>query len=179
MKIRQKRLLKKLISISISLLVIISLTVPMCISSSAAENTTDFLGGDGTAEHPYLISNRHHFNNIRDYADDKAYFKMIADVQFASWNFGTNGDHYNNGSLWLPIKKFNGKFDGAGYTLSGIQTKEAIFDVITGKIENLNIKKLKSSKSSICVEYKGTIIVDGKRQTKKTISQIRVRIVYI
>ena len=91
MKIRQKRLFKKLISVTLTLITIATLTIPMCISSSAAENTTDFLGGDGSKLNPYLISSKRHFNNIRKYADDNAYFSIVSNINFTAEDFVSGG----------------------------------------------------------------------------------------
>ncbi len=157
MKIRQKRLIKKLISISLTLFTIASLAIPMCISSFAAENTTHFAGGSGTKYNPYRISNTRHFNNIRKYADDNAYFEMVSDIEFDVRLFDDyEGEYYNNGLLWLPIENFNGYFDGGGYLLDGIETTNAIFGTNTGKIENLEVY-VRSYRTGLCTENYGTI----------------------
>ncbi len=156
MKLRQKRLLKKLISISLTLITIASLIIPMCISSSAAENTTDFAGGSGTKYNPYRISNTRHFNNIRKYADDNAYFEMVSGIDFEPSQFKSGGEYYNDGSLWLPIENFNGYFDGGGYLLSGIETYDAIFGENRGKIDNLKFS-VNSYLTGLCTKNYGTI----------------------
>ena len=50
------------------------------VVTALTENTTEFLGGNGTEENPYLISNKTHLNNVRNYLD--AHFKMVADIEF-------------------------------------------------------------------------------------------------
>ncbi len=157
MKIRQNRLLKKLISISLTLLTIATLTIPMCVSSSAAENTTDFLGGDGSKSNPYIISNKNHFDNIRKYADDNAYFSVICNIKFSAEDFESNGEFYNNRSYWLPIENFNGKINGNGYAVLWLETKKSVFGDNFGVIENLNIEQIESEITGVCLNNYGTI----------------------
>ena len=83
----------------------------------AAENITDFLGGEGTEESPYLISTKAHLNNIRNYPT--AHFLMVADIKFAESDFAEGGEFYNEGLGWKPIP-FVGDFDGRGHTITGL-----------------------------------------------------------
>lgn len=66
-----------------------------------AENTAEFLGGDGTAANPYLISDLTHLDNIRRYPD--AHFHLIADLTFTEEDFAKDGLFYNDGQGWEPI----------------------------------------------------------------------------
>ena len=145
MKFRQKRLLKKLISISLTLIIIATLTIPMCISTSAAENTTHFLGGNGTKSNPYLISNANHFKNISNYDGYGTYFRLVSSIKFSS-NY-----------TWSSIYDFYGHIDGDGYSISGISTNKAVFNVNKGTIENLNIRQISSDRSGLCIVNNGTI----------------------
>ena len=81
-------------------------TMPLTeITASAATstgNTTEFAGGSGTDEDPYLISSEKHLNNVRKYPD--AFFKMINDINMSNQNFS-------------PIEEFNGDFNGGGYQI--------------------------------------------------------------
>ena len=82
---------------------------------SAMENTAEFLGGDGTEESPYLISNKTHLNNVRNHLD--AHFLMVADIEFNEADFAQGGEFYNGGQGWEPIgmdseRSFSGLFDG-------------------------------------------------------------------
>ena len=51
------------------------------INSFALDNTTEFAGGDGTEENPYLISSAEHLDHVRNYLE--ANFKMVEDVVFS------------------------------------------------------------------------------------------------
>jgi hypothetical protein len=76
-----------------------------------------FAGGSGTEADPYQISHASHLNSVRNHLN--VWFIQIADVELgvAPWN---------EESGWLPIgsngftTKFEGNYDGAGYTISGL-----------------------------------------------------------
>lgn len=79
------------------------------------QNHSEFAGGSGSADDPYLISNGFHINKIRDYLD--SHFKQIKDIDIS--------DYYNN---WDPIGNFdfenennnvsfNGTYNGNGYRI--------------------------------------------------------------
>jgi len=87
------------------------------------DNYSDFAGGSGSADDPYLISNGFHINKIRDYLD--SHFKQIKDVDIS--------DYYNN---WDPIGNFdsekennnisfNGIYDGNGYRIISFSIDKA------------------------------------------------------
>ena len=102
---------------------------------SAMENTAEFLGGDGTEESPYLISNKTHLNNVRNHLD--AHFLMVADIEFNEADFAQGGEFYNGGLGWKPIgtertTAFTGVFDGGGHTirkLTILGTSRGFFDI--------------------------------------------------
>ena len=102
---------------------------------SAMANTAEFLGGDGTEESPYLISNKTHLNNVRNHLD--AHFLMVADIEFNEADFAQGGEFYNGGLGWKPIgtertTAFTGVFDGGGHTirkLTILGTSRGVFDI--------------------------------------------------
>lgn len=89
----------------------------------------EFAGGDGTASSPYIINNdmqlaklAHDVNNGNKYSG--TYFKLGADITLDK-------------ALWMPIgysedasKRFGGKFDGAGHSISGMHL---IWETLSGK----------------------------------------------
>lgn len=87
-------------------------------ATTASGNTTEFAGGSGTADDPYLISTKEHLDNVRNYLT--ANFKMINDIEFADEDFAEGGAFYNNGSGWEPIRNFSGIFDGNFYAISNL-----------------------------------------------------------
>lgn len=86
------------------------------VKSTASE----FAGGDGSEEEPYLIETVDQLNNVRNYLgteqSDK-HFKLIA-------NLDLDVAPYNSSSGWEPIgtsgSPFTGSFDGDGYTISNL-----------------------------------------------------------
>lgn len=76
----------------------------------------DDLPGSGTANNPYLISNISELQAIEDDLD--SYYKLSSNIsasQTAHWNNGKGFDPIGG-----PNSQFNGKFDGAGHTISGL-----------------------------------------------------------
>lgn len=113
-------------------------------------NTTDFAGGEGTAENPYLIETKEHLNNVRNHLD--AHYKMIADIVFTNADFAEGGDFYNDGKGWEPIGSeimpFSGVFDGNGKKIIGLVSHAqsadenravGLFELNTGKIHDLGM----------------------------------------
>ena len=118
MRIFTKRLLAVLLSV-----IMVIMVVPVSSITVSAENTTEFLGGEGTEENPYLISNKAHLNNVRKYPD--AHFKMVSDIVFTEADFAEGGEFYNDGQGWEPIggngsTTFTGVFDGEEHTITGL-----------------------------------------------------------
>lgn len=101
------------------------------------ENMIDFAGGTGSKEHPFLIANSDHLDNVRNYSN--AHFKMIDDIEFDANDFEVEGVFYNDGLGWNPIDNFTGTFDGCEFSIKGIVSKEGgVFDFINGAtVENL------------------------------------------
>lgn len=123
---------------------------PAGVITVSAENTTEFLGGEGTEESPYLISTKDHLNNVRKYLD--AHFKMVADIVFTEEDFAKDGDFYNGGQGWEPFginedSAFTGMFDGDGHSITGLICDRTdsgsmyvgLFSYNNGHIQNLSM----------------------------------------
>ena len=107
-------------------------------------NNTEFAGGKGTEESPYLIAKPKHLNNIRKHKNFKTYFKQISDIDLSV---------YSNNKGWEPIGHnsneegfFKGVYDGNGYEISNLYIEDTenvmlgLFSVIdTGLIVNVDI----------------------------------------
>ena len=114
------------------------------------DNTIDFLGGNGTASNPYLIANKNHLNNVRNYLS--AHFRMVENIEFTETDFTETGLFYNNGQNWEAIGKneetaFTGVFDGAGFYIKGLICSTSkitpayagLFGYNNGTIKNLGL----------------------------------------
>lgn len=104
------------------------------ISVFAAENTTEFFGGDGTENNPYIIGKKEHLNNVRNYLD--ACFELVVDLAFEEADFADGGDFYNQGEGWKPIGTeeipFSGVFNGNNHTISGLKIDVSVTQSVTG-----------------------------------------------
>ncbi len=90
-------------------------------------NNSEFNGGDGSVENPYLISNASQFNNIKKGLDK--HYKLIKDINFNDATIYPIGYNKDNDSY----KAFTGSLDGNGFSL-----------------ENLNITLGQSIKTGEC-----------------------------
>jgi uncharacterized repeat protein (TIGR02543 family) len=84
---------------------------------------TEFAGGDGSEDNPYLIANAHQLNNVRNHLN--SHFKLVNDIDLSDY-LSEDGEGYNEGQGWQPIGKygngryFTGKFDGNNHTITGL-----------------------------------------------------------
>lgn len=124
--------INKRIAIIVALLFITTvLTSLFVVSASAATgNTTEFAGGTGTAEDPYLISTKEQLNNVRN--NLAAHYKLIADIVFDDADFKSGGAYYNSGKGWKPIgdhwnSTFKGTFDGNNKKIVNLQIHDAMY----------------------------------------------------
>ena len=112
------------------------------------ENTVDFLGGYGTAEHPFLIANATHLNNVRRYLG--SYFRLVSNIEFTDADFAAGGQFHNDGAFWLPIgtdknAPFSGELDGDNFTIYNLKIGKATGDYIGligvnwGTVKNLTL----------------------------------------
>ena len=96
-----------------------------------------FVGGDGTANNPYLISTKAQFEAIAQESNGASgkYFKQTADI-----NLGV----YENRASSI-ISTFRGTFDGDGHTItyqaqfSTSSDNIGLFGTVSGTIENLTL----------------------------------------
>ncbi|MCL2675573.1 MAG: LuxR C-terminal-related transcriptional regulator [Firmicutes bacterium] len=124
-----------------------------------AENTSDFAGGDGSKENPFIVTTPKHLENIRKYVyvydEDNPfdyfpyYFALGADVDLKD-TLGESGSLHNGGKGWIPIGDnvnfFCGVLDGRGYTIRNLWLEDPemenaglfgnVYDTV---IQNLNI----------------------------------------
>ena len=175
-----KKLALKKISLIIALLFIATVLTSLFVvtASAATGNTTEFAGGTGTADDPYLIETKYQLDNVRK--NLSANYKLIGNIIFDSEDFTENGDFYNDGCGWQPIgqknEPFNGIFDGNGYfvqnlhinavTLDRGNTYAGLFGMVYGSIKrvgvinaNINVQVLRNSQASSewCTTYAGGI----------------------
>ena len=94
-------------------------------------NMDKFAGGLGTKDSPYLIATNEHFKNImQGNADNKLYYKLIADIE-ASKNFTTkSGNHVISQLTYSEL-------DGANHTVTITDKSHLFYYVQSSEIKNL------------------------------------------
>lgn len=144
--------MKKILSIVLTIMLIISvcpLGLFSITANAATGNTTEFAGGTGTEDDPYLISTKYHLDNVRNYLSSN--FKMINDIEFTETDFSEDGDFYNYGVCFKPIgdlkNAFTGNFNGNNFKIKNLQIHKKNSDYVglfgyisEGNICNLHLE---------------------------------------
>ncbi|MDW7668510.1 MAG: GLUG motif-containing protein, partial [Bacillota bacterium] len=100
-----------------------------------------FAGGSGTEADPYQVETADQLDEVRNFLD--AHFIQIADIDLADY-VTEGGIFYNSGEGWEPIgnssNKFQGFYDGDGYTISNLYINRDINEVgLFGCISELSV----------------------------------------
>lgn len=116
---------------------------------------TDFAGGDGTAEDPYLIANGAqlaHFASMVNSGQTSINGKLTADIELNNTTGWENWSESNApANTWTPIgnssQPFTGTLDGDGHSVSGIYINsgtdyQGLVGVLDngGTLQNLGVK---------------------------------------
>ena len=103
---REKKMFKTKLVLGFMLIMLLAMN---------ASSLFAFAGGDGSAEHPYQVSNATELNDVRNFLS--SYFIQNADIDL-------NVSPYNTGSGWEPIgissPYFTGNYDGDGHSIAGL-----------------------------------------------------------
>lgn len=137
--------MKKMLSI---LLACGLLLASMPLTAMFVYAQTEFAGGSGTEDAPYLIQTKEHLDNVRNHLD--AHFKLANDIEFSEADFSASGPFYNSSRGWTPIgdesgDSFTGVFDGNGYCIKNLYAKNVsetyvgLFGCNGGTIKNLSM----------------------------------------
>jgi hypothetical protein len=154
--------MKRFISI-LTIGVMLFALLPVSLFGAAAYNS-DFAGGSGTAQDPYLIATPRQLDRIRNYMD--CHFKLICDIEFTDADFQEGGYFYNDGLGWVPFglinegqnddyayegnwedgEHFTGSLDGNDYAIRGLSSggfwsvgAAGLFAINDGVIQNLSL----------------------------------------
>jgi len=132
--------------------------------------------GAGTSDDPFEIDTPKQLAKLAelvnagnpDYYDK--YFKLTADIDLSYY-----GEEWNNGKGWIPIGNaaffFRSKFDGAGYTVSGlyINNSDFIYSGLFGFVYGGTIANLSVTNVDIRGNYVGGVagmVSNGSSITK-------------
>lgn len=129
----------------------------------AEPKQSEFAGGDGTSDNPYLISTYDQLNNMRNYLS--ANFKLVNDIEIPEGS-----------SNWTPVGTFShaftGVLDGDGHKITGLKVNftgsknSDAYGGLFGYVDGGTIKNLGVIDSSISVSVEnestcGTCAVSG------------------
>ena len=154
---------KRLFALLLAVAMVVAYVPPMSVHATSA--ISEFAGGSGTEDDPYLIETKDHLNNVRNHLD--AQYKLIADIVFTDADFAEGGSFYNEGKGWQPIGNattpFCGIFDGNGYSIKGLtinsdveaNTYLGLFGYVSGSIKDA-IKNINAIDFSITVNGAST-----------------------
>lgn len=131
-----------------TLICLISFLAILFLALPAQAASGEFMGGSGTENDPYIISNKTHLDNVRNYPN--AHFSMVTDITFSADDFAESGLFYHDGAGWQAVPLFSGTFDGGGNTIYGltitvedpVSGKVGLFGCNEGTIRDLNLEDL-------------------------------------
>lgn len=136
--------MKKIISVFLSIVMLISMCAGMEFSVQAAD-----------ASGYTAVSTKEEFYNMRNKPNGKYY--LADDIVFDSEDFIYKGDYYNDGNHWESMGSFSGVLDGCGHTITGLLGDTAIAGVNYGTIKNLTIDDCELTYGVVCNGNSGTI----------------------
>ena len=108
--------MKKLLEITILIIVIVSSTSLVAQSYS---------GGSGTSGDPYKIGNKADLKYLSEHSGEwSKHFIQTVDIEFSNSDFQIGGDFYNSGNGFIPIGNINnvftGYYNGDNHTIDGV-----------------------------------------------------------
>ncbi|MDR1753342.1 MAG: Ig-like domain-containing protein [Eubacterium sp.] len=138
---------KKITSVFIAIIMAVTATVTI-LPVMAAGNTTEFAGGTGDGNDPYIIKTYNHLENVRKYLT--AHFRMESDITFpANHVFQPIGE---SGTY----KTFSGVFDGNGYTIHNLNVSGTSRVGLFGQTNTATIQNLKINGGRVFASGTGT-----------------------
>ena len=121
---------------------------------------TDFAGGSGTENDPFLISTPEDLQTMSGRYDYGAYYKLTNDIDLTEW-IETNSP----ADGWIPVT-LRGTFDGGGHTISGLWcdtvSSAGLFSKIIHGAVAKNIKITIPVGKAICGSSAGGIAVQNE-----------------
>lgn len=125
--------------------------------------------GGGTADNPYLISSTADMTSLANAISGRTshtgkYFKLTTDIDFegASFKcFGSGRNTSSDGSAF-PVHRFNGIFDGNGFSIKNAK--------LTGTFQRLWTKTISNKKNvTYCYQYTALFINLGEKAVVKNL----------
>ena len=126
-----------------------SLFFTLGTAATQAQDGSEFAGGNGTEENPWLISTKQQLAALDNYVGDAGkgkFFLLTQDLDFTD-DFSRSGVFYNDGKFWEPIgngweeSAFQGTFDGENHEIIGLRVNSENSGLF-GCIQRATIKNL-------------------------------------
>lgn len=92
------------------------------ISTSISVNTGRITKLPSGAKGIYTKKDLENMKKDKDIIDEDSYYILMNDIKFIDADFEENGEFYNEGRGWEPIKHFSGKIDGNGYSIKNLKS---------------------------------------------------------
>ncbi len=148
---------KKILSIVLTLCMVLSLMPAISVTASAVDTWdypssvpgTPFSSGSGTVGDPYEIDTPQELANLsfliksgnEAYSASTVYYKLTANIVLNDVIVDATS---TTAKAWTPIGTFEGTFDGAGHTVSGIYINSSaqnigLFGALFGTVKNVGV----------------------------------------
>ena len=75
-----KRFLSLILALALLLSIMPTGFLKLTVNAATTSNTQEFMGGSGTVDDPYQISNKKHLYNVRKYLNSN--FILICNIEF-------------------------------------------------------------------------------------------------
>lgn len=137
-------LMKRFLSLFLSIVIAVTSVVVLPIASQAAE-----------MKGYTAVSSKEDFYNMRNKPENNYY--LAEDIVFDSSDFISHGNYYNKGECWIAMDTFSGIFDGCGHIISGLVGNCAIAETNNGTIKNVTINDADLTDSALCSVNDGFI----------------------
>jgi len=154
-----KRVLISVVAAVMVVIMLFAVQTILPVGAAPASAGSSLFEGEGTEDNPYLVATAEDLYNIWFGTD--AHYRQIADIVFTEEDFVEGGDYYNGGHGWYPISSFSGRFDGDGYTISGLVVNATIISGGGGLFDSVDQPAEITNVTLLDVEIEGDGIVGG------------------
>ena len=120
------------------------------------ERRSQFAGGNGSIEAPFLIDNWHHLDTVRHHPDASFRLNQTLDADTAGYDLHVGDDELaNDGRGFEPIgedsEPFRGQFDGGDHTIETLHTDRPTESAVGlfGVGEDAHIERVRLSNATI------------------------------
>lgn len=183
---------KRMLSLAVALVMIVSLIPLSATTAHAAEAETGWhdVVGAGTAENPYIIDSKEDLLGLVELSSSNSfsgeYIQLGADIDLSGIAWEPIGQHGSN----TKAQVFKGTFDGNGHTIKNLTNTltsanayYGLFGKVSGTIKNLNIDNFKiegtTGYNGHCGAVAGMLYERGSLENVHVTASIKVSARYV